>query len=144
LNTCPESRFVGFDTFRGLPETWHKGAEVMKAGTFDTGGQVPQIDDSRVSFVAGLFQDTLPGFLKDFSPSGAVVLHNDSDLYSATLYTLALCNPVLPAGSIIIFDEFQCILHEYRAFEDWTAAFLRKFEVLGVTTNYTQVAVRLL
>jgi O-methyltransferase len=144
VNTCPESRFVGFDTFRGLPETWDKGAEVMQAGTFDTGGQIPQIDDSRVSFIAGLFQDTLGGFLKNFSPAGTVVLHNDSDLYSATLYTLSLCNPVLPAGSIIIFDEFQCILHEYRAFEDWTAAFMRKFEVLGVTPNNTQVAVKLL
>ena len=144
LNGCPESRFVGFDTFRGLPEDWDKGIRQMKAGTFDTGGKVPQIDDERVSFVAGLFQDTLTGFLKDFSPSGTVVLHNDSDLYSATLYALSLCNPVLPAGSIIIFDEFHCILHEYRAFEDWTAAFMRKFEVVGVTANYTQVAVKLI
>lgn len=144
MNTHADSRFVGFDTFHGLPEDWDKGLQEMKAGTFDTGGRVPEIADARVSFVAGLFQQTLGGFLKTFTPKGTVVLHNDSDLYSATLYTLAMCDQVLPAGSIIIFDEFHCVPHEYRALIDWAAAYMRKYEVLGVTPNDTQIALRLL
>src|SRR6266545_4942707 len=55
----PESRFVGFDTFSGLPENWRE----FGPGHFDVNGRVPSIKDSRVSFVPGLFQDTLPTFL---------------------------------------------------------------------------------
>jgi len=60
LNAHPESRFVGFDTFEGLPEDW--GSDHPK-GTFTTQGQTPSIDDTRVSFIKGLFQQTLKPFL---------------------------------------------------------------------------------
>src|ERR1022692_2079890 len=45
LNTHPDSRFVGFDSFEGLPEDWTKG---KPAGTFDAGGKTPAIPDPRV------------------------------------------------------------------------------------------------
>src|SRR5262245_4373747 len=56
LNRHVESRFVGFDTFTGLPETWHKFSAVIPAGTFDAAGQKLNVPDSRVTFVKGLFQ----------------------------------------------------------------------------------------
>ena len=64
LNSHPESRFVGFDSFEGLPTKWRQ----RPAGHFSTGGQPPDIDDPRVSFVKGWFHDTVPGFL-DTLPS---------------------------------------------------------------------------
>jgi len=60
-NTHPESLFIGFDSFEGLPESW----EGMKAGHFDTKGNFPEINDDRVSFVKGWFQDTVYEELKN-------------------------------------------------------------------------------
>lgn len=63
LNNKPDSRFFGFDTFAGLPEKWLE----FEAGAFDTGGALPNIADSRVSFIKGIFQDTLYDFLDRFT-----------------------------------------------------------------------------
>lgn len=56
INTCPDSRFFGFDTFEGLPEDWTAGN--TRKGGFDVGGAVPDLPDPRVRFVKGLFQET--------------------------------------------------------------------------------------
>ena len=75
MNRDPQSRFIGFDSFEGLPEDWLGN---YTKGTFDVGGAVPQIEDERVSFVKGWYQNTLPGFLKGFTPRSRLVVHNDS------------------------------------------------------------------
>lgn len=68
MNTNPESRFIGFDSFEGLPVAWGNS---MKAGSFSTSGVVPEIADPRVSFQRGWFNDTLPQFLATFCPRAA-------------------------------------------------------------------------
>src|SRR4051794_12682760 len=93
MNRDPQSRFIGFDSFEGLPEDWTRNWR--KGAMGDVGGAVPQIDDQRVSFVKGWFQNTLPGFLNGFTPRSRLVVHNDSDLYSSTLFTLASLNMLL-------------------------------------------------
>ena len=55
-----DSRFVGFDTFTGLPERWRL---TEQAGHFNANGLTPDIKEPRCSFEVGLFQDTLPGFV---------------------------------------------------------------------------------
>jgi hypothetical protein len=118
-NINPKSRFVGFDTFSGLPEDWGN----IPKGTFSTGGAVPDICDERLSYEKGLFQKTLPDFLKALDPSGArTVIHIDCDLYSAALFVLITISPVLKEGDILIFDEFADVMNEYRAFLDFMAA----------------------
>jgi hypothetical protein len=77
INRDPQSRFIGFDSFEGLPEDWTRN---YPKGSLDVGGAVPQIDDERVSFVKGWFQNTLPGFLNGFTPRSRLVVHSDSDL----------------------------------------------------------------
>ena len=42
INTHLDSRFVGFDTFTGLPEDWIELTRKVKRATFDTGGELPQ------------------------------------------------------------------------------------------------------
>lgn len=143
LNTNPAARLTGFDTFTGLPETWKHFIDETERGAFDVGGQIPQVDDARVSFVKGRFQDSLPGFLAGFQPAGQLVVHLDADLYSATLYVLTMLNSRLPAGAILILDEFSSVLHEFRALEDFCSAYGRDYDVLGVTTSLDQVAIRM-
>ncbi len=130
LNTKPKSRFVGFDSFEGLPEDWTGD---FGAGAFDVAGQLPQIADPRVAFVKGWFQHTVPGFLAGFTPANRLVIHNDSDLYSSTLYTLCQIDKIIVSGSIIIFDEFTSPLHEFRAFNDYLGSFMRTARPIAMT-----------
>ena len=131
-NTHPESRFWGFDTFEGLPEAWDQ----FNAGDMTTGGKMPKMDDPRVTFVKGLFQDTLPGFLTNFKNDKRKVIHLDADLYSSTLYTLAKLDDYLQPGDIVMFDEFGVPTHEFKAFVEYTTSFRRELEIIGAANNY--------
>lgn len=144
INSHPDSRLVGFDTFEGLPEPWVSLWGVAAKGAYNAMGVVPETHDDRVQFVKGLFSATLRGFLKQFEPRSRLVIHNDSDLFSSTLYVLTTMDPILVPGSILIFDEFADPLHEWRAFSDYVTAFGRSFRVLGTSGNYyRQVALEL-
>ncbi len=134
-NTHPESLFWGFDTFEGLPERYGTYAE----GTFSLGGNFPDIPDTRIQFVKGLFQDTLLQTLPSLDFSQLTIVHVDGDLYNSALYPLALLYPNLKPGDLIIFDEFGVPMHEFRAFEDFTRAFRMKLKPIGAINNYLQV-----
>jgi len=136
----PQSTFVGFDTFTGLPEAWNTNAGV---GHFSVNGQVPQIADSRIRYEVGLFQKTLPPFLKTFQRSQRVMLHMDADLYSSTIFALLHCGPLLEAGDLILFDEFACPAHEFRAFSDFHGVFNFPYTVLDRTAWFNQVCIEL-
>lgn len=144
INSDPDSTFTGFDTFTGLPEDWIEFSRTVKSQTFDTGGEIPQTDDKRISFLKGMFQDTLPDYLKEYKAGNLLVIHNDSDLYSSTLYVLTYLNDIIVPGTIIIFDEFYSVMHEYRALEDYCSSYMRKYEVIASTNNHEQIAIKLL
>jgi hypothetical protein len=141
INRDPLSRFLGFDSFEGLPEDWNPS---NPAGTFTLGGQAPATEDRRIEFIKGWFQQTLRETMSRFKPRSTLVVHNDSDLYSSTLFVLSVLDPVLVRGSILLFDEFSSPLHEFRAFHDYVNAYQRTTEVLGMTADYgSQVAFRI-
>lgn len=96
------ARFVGFDSFEGLPDDW----EDKKRGHFSTSGGVPQLDDGRVNFVKGWFQNSVEEWLRGFNEDPPVVLvHFDADLYSSTLYLLNALSARFKEY-YFIFDEF--------------------------------------
>jgi tetratricopeptide (TPR) repeat protein len=98
----PDARFYGFDSFEGLPERWDPNNNV---GQFSTSGALANIPDSRVSFVKGWFQDTVPDFLASHSFAGPVLVHYDADLYSSTLFLMTtLCHHF--REYYFIYDEF--------------------------------------
>jgi O-methyltransferase len=138
LNVHPDSRFVGFDTFEGLPEDWEKN---HPKGTFGTGGVVPRIDDTRVSFVKGLFQDTLREFLKTTPPHNRLVVNVDCDLYSATLFVLGTLDRFFQRGTVIIFDDFYSMNHETKAFIDYDKAFGREWKAVGRMPHCVKAAI---
>jgi O-methyltransferase len=141
LNSHPETRFFGFDSFEGLPENWTSS---RPKGAFSTSGKTPDISDPRVRFIVGWFQHSLPEFLQSYQSINRLVIHNDSDLYSSTLYCLTAMNAFIPAGTLIIFDEFYDVLHEYRALSDYGNAYMRKFRIVAATRRFNQAAVVIL
>lgn len=148
LNNNVDSRFFGFDTFSGLPESWDNFTGGLQKGYFDTQGELPNLNDNRVSFVKGLFQDTLPGFVEDYGSNNLLVVNIDADLYSSTLFVLTMAHEIIKKGTIIIFDEFSSVLHEFKAFEDYCQAYSVKFEVIASSKTaksyYAHVAIRIL
>jgi hypothetical protein len=145
INRDPGSRFYGFDTFEGMPERWDCVRNGLEKGHFDAGGRLPETGDGRIRYVKGLFQETLRPFLKDFEPAHRIVVHNDSTLYSSTLYCLTQLDALLVGGSLLIFDEFYSSSHEFQAFYDYTTSYLRRYRVLAAVGRdpYLKVAIYL-
>lgn len=137
----PDSRFVGFDTFTGLPERWRA---TEPEGAFNVYGRIPTTDDARCSFQVGLFQETLLPFASRHDFSRRLVIHLDADLYSSTLFVLTTLARFFKPGDIIFFDNFICSVDEYRAFENYVQAFRVKYEVLGAVQEYLRVCVKVL
>ena len=135
-NKSPKSKFIGFDTFYGLPEDW----DDKHKGMFTTGGKLPELQDNRCHYEVGLFQDTLFKFLEKFTFDRKTIIHLDADLYSSTLFVLTTLASKLKQGDIIIFDEFTTILHEFRAFQDFTSAYFFNYKILGTVNNCHQIA----
>jgi O-methyltransferase len=140
LNTNAVSRFVGFDSFEGLPEAWTKE---KGQGAFSTGGVAPGIPDDRITYEVGWFQQTLRGFLATYEPANRLIVHCDADLYSSTLYALTTLDPFVPPGTLVIFDEFFDASHEFRALQDYCCAFRREYRIVAATKNLLQAAVEL-
>jgi len=134
------SRFVGFDTFTGLPEKWG----FFEKGVMSTEGNIPQINDVRCKFVKGLFQESLPGFLKGFDTSLRKVIHLDADIYSLTLYVLTMLATHLNKNDILIFDEFNVPLHEFKAYHDFITSYYIKTRVIGAVNNYFQISFKII
>lgn len=137
----PDTRFYGFDTFTGLPEDWGP----FKAGDMSNGNEIPYVEgDDRHQFYQGLFQQTLLPFLKEYDGADRPkVIHMDADLYSATLYVLTLITPYLRKGDIIMFDEFNVPMHEWKAFKEWTSSFYINYKVIGAVNNFYQTTIML-
>ena len=135
-NKC--STFSGFDTFSGLPEDYGP----FKKGDMSNGNEVLKTDDTRAAFYQGLFQQTLPGFLKTFNNKNLTVIHMDADLYSSTLFTLTSFAPFLKKGDIILFDEFCVPTHEFLAVKNFTESYYINLTPIAAANNFLFTALQ--
>ena len=130
----------GFDTFTGLPESWHS----EKKGTYTALGSVPKIKGGE--FIVGKFEDTLPNFFSIVRPMASLI-NFDADLYSSTLCALNLSNKVIDEKTILVFDEFIANDYweedEYKALNEFCKNLGISYEVLAVSFFTKQVAVKL-
>lgn len=120
----PNTILHGFDSFEGLPEEsgpWAKGE-------FSTDGRIPQIDDPRVRFFKGWFNEVLPTY--SFPPHETLVINMDADLYSSTIYVLRYLRPKIKPGTLIYFDEMNHMEHEPRALDEFMAESGLQFKVV--------------
>ena len=117
INSIPgipaETRLEGFDTFTGLPEAWPngKGGFYYKKGTFSWAarnkGPTPPVKP-RVRLHTGLFNNTLPPFLRDPSlglNKPLAYTNIDCDLYGGTVDALQNLGPRMCIGTLIHFHE---------------------------------------
>jgi O-methyltransferase len=118
-----ERRFVGFDSFEGLPASadaharWQPKDCAVNHGwhpLLPIGGRVtPQV--TRELFAAcalpppllhvGAFSDTVPRAVPAEIPAIALV-HFDCDLYESTRDALAAAAPALQDGAMLMFDDW--------------------------------------
>lgn len=70
------------------------------------------------------------------------IFHLDADLYSSILFVLmGLCSH-LERGAVILFDDFNCAWHEFRAFHDFARASRLPYTVLGSAQCWRKVAIK--
>lgn len=131
----------GFDSFEGIPEYWNGnpvGAFAQK--------KLPKVPDN-VQFEIGMFDKTIPGFLKQHADPIAL-LHVDCDLYSSTVTIFSMLGSRLQPGAIVLFDEYYNFprwqQHEYKAFQEFVAASGVEYEYIGYSVTGQQVAARIL
>src|SRR5690349_1873786 len=87
-----DARLIGFDSFDCLPENWRPG---LGTGHF-ANEKPPEIDDDRVSFAVGWFDDTLPKF--ETPEHDQRIINLDPDVYSSAVTALTWAEPYLKAG----------------------------------------------
>ncbi|MGQ9367106.1 class I SAM-dependent methyltransferase, partial [Azospirillum sp. A39] len=123
---CADAKIHGFDSFEGLPENWtiHDSRE-----KYTTHGQVPDAVGENVALHVGLFEDTVPKFLRGME-SVVRFLHIDCDLYSSTHYVLTALSDRIARGTVIVFDE-------YFGYHGWRDHEMRAFQQFSENKNLT-------
>ncbi len=134
----PRAKLHGFDSFEGLPE----GFDGHEKGDLSTAGKVPRIEDNRVSFFKGWFDETLAHYT--FPAYERLFINCDADLYSSTKTILAYVGPHLKPAVYLYFDEFQSREHEIKAFAEFLAETGLRFEVVAATWGLEHVLFRCL
>lgn len=109
-------RFIGFDSFQGLPrEVKHESDEAWKYATFHSPRAVTEwfiksnsVDWERVRLVEGWFDDTCNDeTIRKLSIEKAGVIMIDCDLYESTRVALSFCEPLIKDYCVIVFDDWN-------------------------------------
>lgn len=129
-------RFVGFDSFQGMPagveqqddRRWHAGQlysdiELTRRNLARLG-----VPNERIDLVPGWFEASLSEEARDrLGLTRAAVIMIDCVLSTSTRLALEFCTPLIGQGTIIYFDDWAVLdladrgLGERAAFEDWLA-----------------------
>lgn len=140
INTNPNSRFYGFDSFQGLPEDLLTFGRPVPKNRFDLKGNLPTFEDNRITLVKGWFQHTLHSFLTNKALNSRLIIHNDSDLYSSTIYVLITLDKHIKRGDVILFDEFTSPLNEFRAWQEYLNCCMRTASCVAMSDNWRQTS----
>ncbi len=128
------SMLHGFDSFEGLPEAWN---ETTPKGYFSTEGRCPLVEDERVRFYKGWFEDTLLRY--DVPQHDRLFINIDADLYSSAKAVLNRLESHMAHGTFLYFDEFSDRHHEMKAFDEFLLDTGMKFTVRGADRQLSSV-----
>lgn len=116
----PEMRFIGFDSFEGLPAPVGIDSVNGYTSNFSEGEFAVSLDDvkrtvaaagtdmSKVAFVKGWFNETLnDNTARDIGLTHVAAAWIDCDLYESTVPVLEFLTKRLSEGSILLFDDWR-------------------------------------
>ena len=113
-----QMQFWGFDSFAGLPELKGVDAETQEFKTGDytcSRRQVEShlnrygVDWSKTHLVEGFYHESLrPKLIAEAGMRPAAVVLIDCDLYCSTVCALGFLEGLLQAGTVILFDDYNC------------------------------------
>jgi hypothetical protein len=119
ISKClPTKTIYGFDSWQGIPEDWICKGKVFPAGSYSTKGELPKVNEN-VQLISGMFEDTLPIFVKENSNIPIAYIHIDCDLYSSTKTVFKYIGSMIVPGTVIVFDEYIQDAGEKQAFNEW-------------------------
>lgn len=124
----PNALFVGFDSFKGLPETWRFDIPI---GHFSLEGRAPDLCDDRITLIKGCFDETL----RSFTPPAhdQLIVNIDADVYSSARSALQFLEPLIHPGVLLYLDEFNDSNNELRAFREFVERTGHRFRVEAVS-----------
>jgi hypothetical protein len=117
LGLVSDKKIYGFDSFEGFPKGTDKdsksfssdkkwlyklmGIDLARDNIIRMGLSSADVD-SRIFFVKGFFPDSFDGFKEEVA-----LLHLDVDLYQSYKDCLSHFFPLLTAGGVMLFDEYD-------------------------------------
>jgi hypothetical protein len=130
-------RFIGFDSFAGLPPEadkpeegpWWSGYYRSNRGFTEQFLTDAGIDWKRTTLIEGWFDDTLTEETRQrhhLRKAGVIMI--DCDIYSSARRALDFCAPLIVERAVILFDDWHAAdlaargLGEKRAFDEFLAA----------------------
>ena len=141
ISTLVDQDVHGFDSFQGLPESWHSEAK----GSYSTKGVIPSVPQN-VILHDGWFEETLPGFVQQH-PEPVRFMNIDCDIYSSTKTVLEIFAKQIIPGTVIVFDEYIGHEHwredEFKAFQEAALKYGWKYEYLCFSFMTKQVVIRI-
>lgn len=134
----------GFDSFEGLPDAW--AGHIEGKGAFSQQGVLPQVP-SNVKLYKGWFDQTIPLWTSEVAdPIG--FLHVDCDIYDSARAVLWGIRHRLQNGTVVKFDEYfnypNWQAHEFRAWQEFVAAFGITYRYIAFTASGGWVALQIL
>lgn len=103
----PNFRYIGFDTFSGLPNNWVRNGYVyLDVNSFNNNG-IPPIKniDNRAEFIVGNVLDKSQEISTAMQGDINKIILFDMDLYEPSKFAFAEILQLLNSGDIIYFDQ---------------------------------------
>lgn len=104
----PEAKLYALDTFEGMPETsarvdLHHAGDFADVDVNEISGYAESLGLTNITFVKGLFEDTLPEILDAGVTFG--LAHIDCDIDSGVAYTQEAVYPNLCDRGYLVYDD---------------------------------------
>jgi hypothetical protein len=133
-STLNNMRFIGFDSFEGIPVLTENQAEAKDfppgifAGSYEEVEQTlkaGRVDPDRRVLVKGWFADTLTATTREkVQLKSVAIAYVDCDVYESTVPILNFLGACLADGGVIVFDDWYCFGNDenkgqQKAFAEW-------------------------
>ena len=135
----------GFDSFQGLPTSWHE----VPQGAYSTNGVIPDLGKD-IYLHPGWFAESIPLFTREDQEHQKPIrlLHIDCDLYSSTKDILENIRTQIIPKTIIVFDEYimnpKWQEDEFKAWQEFHAKYSLSYRYLSFSPMSNQTVLEII